>query len=72
MRSRAEVARFINRQLDPAVSLVYRTEREKGSQFHYGRQELRELMDFIYGGLPADRSEEIDSGKDASYLCGGR
>jgi hypothetical protein len=33
--------------------------REKGEKHHYGRQELRELMDFIYKGEPVNDDERI-------------
>lgn len=53
MRKRAEVARLIERQLHH----THRCSREKGEQIHYGWQELRELMDFIYDGTPAADEE---------------
>lgn len=56
MKPRTVVAYFINRQL----GYTYTCPREKGNQHHYGRQELRELLDFIYGGPPTKSDEEID------------
>ena len=58
MKTREEVARFVERQLDDdephqpkgsAQMVKFGTERH-----HYGAQELRALMDFIYGGEPSD------------------
>lgn len=53
--TREEVVKFIERQLHYS----YKCPREKGIQFHYGKQELRELLDFIYGGPPATDSEKL-------------
>lgn len=58
VKTREEAARFIETQLAPD----WVTSLEKGEQFHYGKQELRELMDFIYGGPPEDK-EMIDTRK---------
>ena len=50
MKTLEEAARFIEAQLKHDwVSKL-----EKGHQFHYGKQELRELMDFIYEGPPEE------------------
>ena len=70
MKTRAEAVEIINNQIGGGKDrgLVYIgdfdcetrfTKRYKGVQFHYGKQELRELMDLIYGGEPVDESEEI-------------
>lgn len=60
MKPREEVARFIEKQFhDPA----YQCSREKNYAHHYGLQELRELMDFIYGGEPTE-AERIRSDKE--------
>lgn len=54
LKTRTETAAKIREQLtrttdpNPAKSAV-----------HYGRTDLRELLDFIYGGPPANASEEI-------------
>lgn len=58
MKTREESARFIEAQL----KYDWVPKLEKGIQFHYGKQELRELMDFIYGGPPEER-EMIDTRK---------
>ena len=51
MKQREEVARFIEKQMrDPS----YRCALPKPNTHHYGLQELRELMDFIYGGEPKE------------------
>ena len=51
MKPREEVARFIEKQMHDAY---YKCSRSKPNTHHYGLQELRELMDFIYGGTPTD------------------
>lgn len=68
MRSREEVAAFINNLLHgegdtvaiPDKSLRNRDPGDgtKGPH-HYGICEFRHLMDFLYGGPPASKSEEI-------------
>jgi len=50
--TRAEAVALIERQLKDG------TTRPKGNQHHYGRQELRELLDAIYG-LPNCDAEKI-------------
>lgn len=50
VKTRAEVADFLDKQ--------ELTEREK-PRWHYGKQELRDLLDFIYGGPPASEDEEL-------------
>ena len=54
--SREEAARFIEYQFDESRN--YHCRRPKG-HVHYGLQELRELMDFIYGGEPKTEEENI-------------
>ena len=46
MRSRAEAVDFIRRQFKDG------TKREKYGRHHYGVGELRDLLDFLYGGAP--------------------
>lgn len=68
MKTRKEVAALVRRQLreSPDTSENYcqgktpLDARPKGSQLHYGRQELRELLDFIYGGPPENDDERVD------------
>ncbi|MFT6550491.1 MAG: hypothetical protein ACJA1I_000519 [Zhongshania marina] len=48
MKSRSEAARFIEAQLTAGEPCKL----EKADKAHYGVQNLRELMDFIYGGEP--------------------
>ena len=66
MKTRAEAVELIKRQLEGPdqdvetpdnKTVEYR--RQKGGMWHYGRQDLRELLDFIYGGAPTDPSEII-------------
>lgn len=59
MKAREEAARFVE------VQFTFRgdgaTKREKGSQHHYGKQEIRDLLDFIYGGTPATKADELSA-----------
>jgi len=52
---REKAVRLIEQQLD------WNTEASKKCPLpHYGACELRELLDFIYGGEPATDSEKLD------------
>jgi hypothetical protein len=55
MKTREEAANFIHEQLN----YRYKCPRNKGRNFHYGIQELRVLMDYIYEGAPQSKEEEI-------------
>lgn len=67
MKTRQEAAALVKRQLQTSPDTTDGHEsgktplggRPKGSQHHYGRQELRELLDFIYGGPPANDYELV-------------
>lgn len=50
MKTREQAARFIERQLH----WTHKCSLEKPSAFHYGLQDLRELMDFIYESAPTE------------------
>ena len=53
--SREDAARFIELQLD------WKTKASKdGPRAHYGAQELRELLDHIYGGEPKAEAEKLN------------
>ena len=54
MKTREEVARFIEQQFHWS----YECRRRKTAN-HYGRQEARELMDFIYGEEPQNEKQKI-------------
>jgi len=54
IRERSDVVEFLNLQLN----WEYKGTREKGNQIHYGKQELRELLDFIFG-TPNNVDEEL-------------
>ena len=58
MKSREEAARFVERQFDGYGG--YECKLNKGGCHHYGKQEVRELMDFIYGGEPENDSQKIN------------
>lgn len=54
MKERKEVARFIERQMEgDDVDIGEKT------KHHYGYVELRQLMDFVYEGLPRNSSEQL-------------
>jgi len=55
MKTRAEIARYIERQLD----WRHKPKLEKGSKHHYGLQELRELLDFAFDSPPQTEEEKI-------------
>ena len=61
MKTRAETVAFVMSQL----ASRYECSRNKGTRnyqrHHYGVQELRELMDFVYEGQPASDAELIAS-----------
>ena len=54
---REMAVKFIERQLDMDSS--YTCRREKPRAVHYGRQELRELLDYIYQERPASDDQVI-------------
>lgn len=60
MKTREEVARVIDSQLAMAGDdvMFYR----KNQKIHYGLQELKDLMDFIYEGAPKSEEEKITHG----------
>lgn len=62
-KTRFEVARFIEKQMDWKNNKLI----EKGGRHHYGWMELRELMDFIYGGEP-DHDEMLRQNKDQERI----
>ena len=51
---RRDVVTFARKQLDSD-----KCSRPKGHKQHYGKQELRELLDMIYGGPPKTEEEEL-------------
>jgi len=57
-RTREEVARFIEKQFGKEMPLPPELGKRVDST-HYGMCELRQLMDFIFGCEPANRTEEI-------------
>jgi len=59
MKSREQSVALIHEQLNRV------TEWGRGG-WHYGREELRELMDFIYEGWPENDKELIKDGAEFS------
>ena len=55
MKTREEAAAFARQQLLDVAP----TAREKKGAHHYGLQELRDLLDFIYEGPPLTPAQEI-------------
>ena len=55
MQQRHIAARFVELQF----TSMYQCGRPKGEKFHYGAQEARELLDFIYGGPPTTDRDKI-------------
>lgn len=55
MKNREDVASFIESQMN----MTRECSRDKGSAHHYGWQNLRELMDFIYESEPLRQEEMI-------------
>lgn len=55
LKTREEVATFINDQF----SHEYINRLPKGSLRHYGKQDLRVLMDFLYDGEPLSDAQKI-------------
>lgn len=63
MINREELVKYIRGQLEPTDNIKdvpkYICLRNKGGQFHYGLQELRELLDLIYEGKPITDKEML-------------
>ena len=57
VRSREEVARFIERQF--AIPHRIEVEGRRGPKYKYGVVDLRDLLDFIFGGPPANDAENL-------------
>ena len=55
MEAREKAARFIECQF-----IKDDCSRVKGHQWHYGLQDLRELMDFIYNSEPLNDKEKLN------------
>jgi len=57
MVSREEAVSLIKDQLDNETD-TYKNSSSKCA-WHYGKQELRELLDLIYGGEPENEHQEL-------------
>lgn len=65
--SMAREAKLLEEQIKPRSEIVdlienqfnYKCTREKGEKISYGRQELRELLDFIYNSKPKNDIDKI-------------
>lgn len=58
MKTREEIARFVEKQFNIDYDCPY----EKGSYSHYGRQDVRYLLDFIFEEPPKKPEEFIRGG----------
>jgi hypothetical protein len=54
MKTREEIARFVEKQFLWSHNCSL-----SKTAIHYGRQEVRELMDFIYGEEPQNEEQKI-------------
>jgi len=52
MKTRAETVAFIEKPGE--------TDREKGGKHHYGKQDLRTLLDYIYESPPLCGNEQLN------------
>jgi hypothetical protein len=59
MLTRAEAVSVIMEQLESCAQTTPRLHRMKGMQHHYGYQELRELLDLLYGP-PITEGEKLE------------
>jgi hypothetical protein len=64
MKARAEVVTFIQEQLD----WKRESTKSKCSAHHYGRQDLRDLLDFIYGQVPQSDDELLPPPSSVSFV----
>ena len=60
MKTREEVARFVEHQFNSDCACKLNKGSEPAfSSWHYGRQDVRELLDFIFEGEPTTDQEKI-------------
>ena len=69
-KTREEVANFIEEQFN--YESTRSTKREKGNCDHYGKQELRELLDFIYGSKPNKDDGALDFATNCCEIYGAK
>lgn len=70
MKKRSHAARFIEQQL--SNSELGNTQRDKPYTYHYGTQELRDLLDYIYNGKPQLPADFLQSDRNNFKGVGGR
>ena len=58
MKTREETARFVEQQFE-AYGGPYKCPLNKARQWHYGKQDVRALLDFIYGGSPTSDDQSV-------------
>lgn len=59
MKSREETARFVETQFEPYGG-GYECPLNKPYTWHYGKQDVRALLDFIYGGEPITNEQKVN------------
>ena len=59
MKTREEVAEFVRKQMHWSYKGQDREQYCKKYCTHYGWVELKELMDFLYGGPPTNKEQEL-------------
>lgn len=52
IKSRVAAVRFVEKQLADGTFM-------KGTCAHYGKEALRQLLDYIYGGVPKSEHEKL-------------
>ena len=57
MKTRTEIVNFVEKQMNYLTEVS--KEKNKNHVSHYGRMELKELMDFIFGQQPMFVNEQI-------------
>ena len=58
MKTREETARFVEQQFKVYGS-DYKCPLEKSRKWHYGKQDVRALLDFIYDGPPDGKEQDV-------------
>lgn len=72
MKARAEAIKLITEQMDGPEfrgygSFTKKSNAPKGGKHHYGYQELRDLLDFIYEGAPKEEAEKLLRGMQKKW-----
>ena len=68
MKTRKQVAAFINKGTSKREVREQLEELFEKNAYHFGKKDLRVLLDFIYEGKPTCKAEEISS-CDLPIIC---